>query len=260
MNTGKTYTLSDHEGNSGAYFRTIRELADAAVAEHGHLRVALEKVQRESDPGGLLKRLLRRGGAGGTLAGQLAEALTPFMEDVEGHLASLGIQERLDPTVSANVSQYHLYMVEIELANRLNGEAFRKAPWRMALLAHCLRDTRDHCRMEYGVIEAVCTHCDDSCYVNLGSVLLEKYGVEPYISVRMDHPGLFRELKAAHPRMGVLGVACVPELVFGMRLCAKLEIPAVGVPLDMNRCGRWFDECLDSSFSLDELERLVGDQ
>jgi hypothetical protein len=58
--------------------------------------------------------------------------------------------------------------------------------------------------------------------------------------------------------MGVLGIACVPELVMGMRLCESLNVPAVGVPLDANRCSRWLEECLETTYSLKELERLIS--
>ena len=57
--------------------------------------------------------------------------------------------------------------------------------------------------------------------------------------------------------MGVLGIACIPELVSGLRLCDRLGIPAVGVPLDANRCARWFGESLETTFNLEELERIL---
>jgi hypothetical protein len=86
---------------------------------------------------------------------------------------------------------------------------------------------------------------------------MERFGCHTYISVSMDHRRLFKRLKREHPDMGVLGIACVPELVAGLRLCEGIGIPAVGVPLDANRCSRWFGQCLETSFNLEELERLT---
>jgi len=73
----------------------------------------------------------------------------------------------------------------------------------------------------------------------------------------MDLERLFKEIKAEHHSVGALGIACVPELVAGMRLCIKLGIPAVGIPLDANRCARWMNKTSESSFNLRELEELI---
>jgi hypothetical protein len=73
----------------------------------------------------------------------------------------------------------------------------------------------------------------------------------------MDLDKLFKKIKAEHQSVGALGIACVPELVQGMRLCIKLDIPPVGIPLDANRCARWMKQCRESSFNLRELEKLV---
>jgi hypothetical protein len=59
-----------------------------------------------------------------------------------------------------------------------------------------------------------------------------------------------------HQTFGILGIACVPELVMGMRKCRKNGIPVVGIPLNANRCIRWFGEFHQNSVDLDELEKL----
>jgi hypothetical protein len=56
---------------------------------------------------------------------------------------------------------------------------------------------------------------------------------------------------------GVLGIACIPELTWGIRNCRKNNIPAIGIPLNANRCIRWFGEFFQNSIDLRELERLV---
>jgi hypothetical protein len=68
---------------------------------------------------------------------------------------------------------------------------------------------------------------------------------------------LFRELKDKEGGLGVMGIACVPELVRGMRMCAKLEIPVVGVPLNANRCARWMGEFHPTSVELDAVLALL---
>jgi hypothetical protein len=47
------------------------------------------------------------------------------------------------------------------------------------------------------------------------------------------------------------------ELTFGMRSCRSRGIPVMGIPLNANRCIRWFGEFFPNSVDLQELERLV---
>jgi len=148
-------------------------------------------------------------------------------------------------------------MLEIELVNRIYREDFKRAEYKFALIAHCLRDFRPGCRSEKGDIEAVCRRCTEDCFIRLGSVLLEKYGIKPYISVEMEQERLFKRLKQEHPSIGALGIACIPELAMGMRLCISTGIPPVGIPLNANRCARWMSEAHETSFNLEQLEELL---
>jgi hypothetical protein len=176
---------------------------------------------------------------------------------VKTHLRTLPLSQRFDKTLRTNEEQYRLYMLEIELVNRIHKDTFKHSEYKFALIAHCLRDFRPDCRSVSGDIESVCKGCTEDCFINLGSLLLKKYEIHPYISVTMDLEKLFKKLKEEHKSVGALGIACVPELVNGMRLCMKLGIPPVGIPLDANRCSRWMRECKESSFNLQELEELI---
>jgi hypothetical protein len=58
-------------------------------------------------------------------------------------------------------------------------------------------------------------------------------------------------------QLAILGIACIPELLWGMRKCRKYKIPVLGIPLNANRCKRWFGEFYENSINLKELEFLV---
>ena len=180
-----------------------------------------------------------------------------YTRKVADHLRSLPLTKRTDTTLTTTEEQYHLYMLEIELVNRIYRAEFKRAEYKFALLAHCLRDFRPECHSVKGDIEAVCQGCTEDCLIHLGSVLLEKYGIKPYISVEMDQERLFRRLKQEHPSIGALGIACIPELAMGMRLCLRTGIPPVGIPLNANRCARWMSEAHETSFNLEQLEELL---
>jgi hypothetical protein len=163
----------------------------------------------------------------------------------------------MDSTLTTTEEKYHLYMLEIELVNRIYKEEFKRSEYKFALIAHCLRDFRPDCRSLEGDFEALCRGCTEDCFIRLGSVLLEKYGIKPYISVEMDQERLFKRIKQEHPSIGALGIACIPELALGMRLCIRTGIPPVGIPLNANRCARWMAQAQETSFNLEQLEELL---
>lgn len=257
MISGRTYTLNETEGESTSYYRLVRELTDRLVERSHGVTDLRDRIRAASKWRGIPGVASRRKGQMRMVLQDLDRVLTPYLTEVEEHIRSLSLADRFDRTMRTNRDQYLLYMLEIELTNRINRKGFSGSPWRMALIAHCLKDFRKNCRAISEGLEEQCAHCDPGCYVNSGSELFKRYGIHPFISVSMDHRKLFKTLKARHPGMAVVGIACIPELVMGMRLCEGMAIPAVGVPLDANRCSRWLGECLETTYSLEELERLV---
>jgi hypothetical protein len=256
---GKTYSLFADEGESEGYFAEIKRLTDLFLQRCPDENRLLSLIQMAGKKPFLLglktsaaeRKTLR------FIRETLRQSLSLYTREVANHLQSLPLAKRMDDTLATTEEQYHLYMLEIELVNRIYKAEFQRARYKFALIAHCLRDFRPECRSEQGDIEAVCRGCTEDCLVHLGSVLLEKYGIKPYISVEMDQERLFKKLKAEHPSIGALGIACIPELAMGMRLCIRTGIPPVGIPLNANRCARWMAQAHETSFSLEQLEELL---
>ncbi|HEB02693.1 MAG TPA: DUF116 domain-containing protein [Nitrospirae bacterium] len=257
---GKTYTLCADDGGSEEYYEDVRKLLSEVLDKAPDEKKLLTSIRQMST-----KRILRGFSINPAykdiqkaVLSAISARLSPYTTNVAPHLKGLTIAERFDSIISTKEYQYHLYMLEIELTNRMYAEVFKKSTYRFALIAHCLRDFRPDCRAEPGEVEAICKSCTKECYIHLAGVLMKKYGIDPYISVEMDQEKLFRKLKSDHQSIGALGIACIPELVRGMRLCISLGIPAVGIPLDANRCSRWMDKARESTFSLKELESLLS--
>ena len=72
-----------------------------------------------------------------------------------------------------------------------------------------------------------------------------------------DMKGLAKNLTKEYRTLGVLGIACIPELTWGLRTCRKHNIPVFGLPLNANRCIRWFGEFFPNNVDLEELEKLL---
>jgi len=256
--SGKTYTLFGDDPSAAQYFSVIRAIAESLLALCPDQQVLLLHVQMA---GGMRCKKRSTCGRDDTLIAHirktLDEALHPYTRAVKEHLRSIPLSQRFDKTIRTPEEGYHLYMLEIELVNRTYRMAFRNSVYKFALFPHCLRDFRPRCSSVPGNIEYICKGCSEDCLIRLGSELLKKYEIHPYISITIDQEKLFRRLKAEHPDIGALGIACVPELAQGMRLCIKLGIPPVGIPLNASRCARWMKQACESSFSLEELAKLV---
>jgi hypothetical protein len=256
---GKTYSLFSEGDDSERYYAEIKRLADVFLQrgpDEKRLLGLIQKVGERPFPLGLKTT----GADRQTLQfvrETLKQSLSIYTQKVSNHLKTLPFAKRIDSTLATTEEKYHLYMLEIELVNRIYKEEFKRSEYKFALIAHCLRDFRPECRSVKGDIEAVCRGCTEDCFVRLGSVLLEKYGIKPYISVEMDQERLFGKLKQEHPSIGALGIACIPELAMGMRLCIRTGIPPVGIPLNANRCARWMSQAHETSFNLEQLEELL---
>lgn len=249
---GKTYNLFGESTRTEQYYVTVRNIVDTLLKEIPDEKVLMRQVKTLHK-----KRSRRKSESDLHIEKTLRESLSEYTERVKRHLKELPIGKRFDEVLNTREEQYHLYMLEIELVNRIYREEFRRSKYKFALIAHCLRDFREKCEAAPGDIEAVCRHCTKDCFINIGSVLLKKYGIEPYISIEMDQEKLFKNLKKKHPSIGALGIACVPELAQGMRLCIKLGIAPVGIPIDANRCARWMKKAHETTYSLMELEALL---
>jgi hypothetical protein len=137
---------------------------------------------------------------------------------------------------------------------------FLKADKKIALMPYCLQDFTVKCKSEKNGFDYQCKHCSPGCFQNSASEMLKIKNIEPYIWMEGDMKRLAEYTFKDNRTFGVLGIACIPELTWGIRNCRKNNIPVVGIPLNANRCIRWFGEFLQNSIDLRELERLIQTQ
>jgi len=164
---------------------------------------------------------------------------------------------KADRTLSMIEEQYHLAMLESELANRAYVSRFRRSTVKLAFLPHCLRDMSRDCKSAPDDHDSVCMGCSARCWINGISSLLRDHGVLPYIWLRSDLGALFRSVRKDGVDVAVLGIACVPELAWGIALCMRHQVPVIGLPLNANRCARWTGEFKTNSVDLEQLVTLL---
>lgn len=258
---GKTFSLFGATENPDGYYRAVADLADSCLVHEPDIHALISEVRRLGKRPRLARKLAaRESSSRGCFIVQSARTLlSPYTTAVHEHLRELPLLKQLDGVLSSTEEQYHLAMLEIELVNRAFGERFRTARRKLAFLPHCLRDLTADCKAAPRGIEYACRGCSACCNVNAVSALLRRNGIEPYIWMQANLKKLFHELKDDEGGLGVLGIACVPELVRGMRMCHRLDVPVVGVPLNANRCARWMGTFHPTSTDLEEVFRIVND-
>ena len=258
---GKTYSLFGKSDSTSGYYKTIRMLADKILDLNPDPRYLIESITKFSSKKKTLKRSLETKNSTNLLT-DILNFIHPYLkkytENTEEHLKTLSLSKIFDKRLGTTREQYHLYMLEIELTNRLFVSEFIKADKKIALMPYCLQDFSVKCKSGKNGFDFQCRHCSGKCYQNHASTTLKNHGIEPYIWMEGNMKQVAKYTLKERRSFGVLGIACVPELTFGMRDCRKNNIPVVGIPLNANRCVRWFGEFFPNSIDLVELERLLS--
>ena len=256
---GKTYSLFGRDLSTEPYYDRIRRLADDLLRIVPGEESLLALIRKAGGRKWLLDRMARREDRSilSSVLQFLRNALSPYTTNVRTHLKGLSIRSVTDRRLRTTEEQYHLHMLEIELVNRVHRDRFLRSDFRIALLPHCLRDFRRECRSALGDLDSVCAGCSETCFLHRVSAILREAGIHPYIWRNAELSTLFRRLEG-RGSFGVLGIACIPELAWGMRACMKRKVPVVGIPLDANRCMRWMGRFDETSVNLDRLSDLVN--
>src|SRR5665647_2857009 len=132
---GKTYSLFGQSDSTSGYYKTIRELADRVVTMHPDTLELLDELEGFSKRKKRLKDALKHKNDGDRMheiLNLIDPPLRKYTENTEQHLKELPLTKIWDRRLATSREQYHLYMLEVELTNRLLREEFRKAPGKIA--------------------------------------------------------------------------------------------------------------------------------
>ena len=261
---GKTYSLFGESTSTKPFYDTIFTLTNELLAWYpGNEEDLLKYIQSS----GRNRRNLSRVAGKPAIASELAyilnrahEDLSVYLRDVEQHIRSVPFHKHLnDRSILTTREQYYLYMIEFELINRINLSEFISTGFRIALLPYCLKENHIDCKATPDEIDYRCKTCLKTCYINRLGKILQENGINPYILSRGRVGKLLMKLNKEHGSVGVLGIACIVELIEGMRLCRKAKLPVIGIPLNANRCPRWLGTMHETNIDLEALQSLVAD-
>lgn len=260
---GKTYSLFGKDASTEPFYRKISALTDDILALLSIPEPqALEYIQALSKDKRRMKKTAGKPPEYSALAHMLHRidhVLVDYTPGVEQHLKTASYYKFItDKGLLSSREQYYLYMIEFELVNRIHRERFLGSNFRIALLPYCLKESQTDCKASPDEIDYLCRGCLKSCYINQISMLLREHEVNPYIWSRISLKSLFKKLIKINGSIAVLGIACMVELVQGMRLCMKAKLPVMGIPLNANRCARWMDGFYETTVDLSALEKILN--
>ncbi|MCW8803035.1 MAG: DUF116 domain-containing protein [Ignavibacteriaceae bacterium] len=258
---GKTYSLYNNHDATDYFFDDLSKVTDSILKITGSQTDLVNFLRKNSGNKRTLKKEIRVNPSK-TLLGDILrlteDLLSKYFTDIDSHLKNLTLAEKFESTLKTSREQYLLYMIEIEIVNRLNKENFNSSETKFALLPHCLHDLDKDCLSASDGTDYVCKSCSKNCSINSVSKLMKLRNIKAYIWREADLKKIFILARSSGENIGAFGVACIPELVNGLRLCAKYDVPAIGVPLDANRCVRWMGDFYPNSVNQKKIISLIN--
>lgn len=258
---GKTYSLYSGNDDTDEFYSGLSDFVDSFISQADSEEYLLYIIRKISNKKRQLKSEMKKVSSDSLVSKLLNECekrFSKYFTDIEFHLNNLSLSEKCDPVLTTSREQYLLYMIEIELVNRLYKAAFISSESKYAFLPHCLHDLDKDCLSASDGTDYVCKSCSKNCSINSVSKLMKYRNIKAYIWREADLKKIFMLARKSGQSIGVFGVACIPELVNGLRLCAKYDVPAIGVPLDANRCVRWMGDFYPNSVNEKKILSLLN--
>ena len=258
---GKTYSLYAGNTDTDEFYSVLTDLTDSLLLHSNSEEETISLIRKYSSKKRALKAEKKKAITDSIIAKILNESeakLSKYFTDIDSHLKNLTLAEKCDSTLTTSREQYLLYMLEIELVNRFNKERFNSAEAKYVFLPHCLHDLDKDCLSASDGTDYVCKSCSKNCSINSVSKLMKLRNIKAYIWREADLKKIFKLARSNGQSISVFGIACVPELVNGLRLCTNYDVPAIGVPLDVNRCVRWMGNFYPNSVNGKKILSLLN--
>jgi hypothetical protein len=181
---GKTYSLYGDQNTSDYFYSDLSEVTDFILKELNGEPDLIDYLRKKSGSKRTLKKESRIN-AGKTLIDNILhsieDSLSKYFTDIDAHLKNLTLAEKFESTLTTSREQYLLYMIEIELVNRLNKEKFNSSETRYAFLPHCLHDLDKECLSASDGTDYVCKGCSKNCSINSVNKLFKLRNIKAYI-------------------------------------------------------------------------------
>ncbi|MTI56284.1 DUF116 domain-containing protein [Geosporobacter ferrireducens] len=155
--------------------------------------------------------------------------------------------------------EYHLNMVGAEIMNRVFREDFLKTHKRILLLPICMTSPRYlKCQSEGFGKDFKCKACSKECMVNQLTKLEKGLNFRVMVVLHESSISAYnRKDTLFDSHTGVIGVACILNLISGGWMLKDMGIPAQCVPLDYCGCKKhWHDKGIPTCINFKKLQEI----
>lgn len=154
--------------------------------------------------------------------------------------------------------EYHLNMVGAEIMNRAFKKDFHKRPRKALLLPGCMKISQANCKARETNLGLRCSGCSKICKVDQLTKMGDKHGFEVYI-ISHESSAFSKSSKEDRDELGIIGVACVSNLIAGGWKSDSIGIPAQCVLLDYSSCkNHWDNEGFPTDINVNKLMQLFN--
>ena len=154
--------------------------------------------------------------------------------------------------------EYHLNMVGAEIMNKSLKNEFDNRPRKALLLPGCMRLSEENCKAKQTNLGLKCMSCLKQCNVKELTGIGYDYGFEVYI-VSHESSAFSKATKKDRDELGIIGVACVSNLIAGGWKSKSLNIPAQCVLLNKSSCkNHWHKTGIPTNINLNQLYKLFS--
>ncbi len=188
------------------------------------------------------------------------EALGRYTADVELFLSDVGQNHRWKEDIifcSRRRVEYHLSMVGAEIISRADRDAFLHTTRKEILVPKCMRSKPEgQCKAQKTKDGARCAGCAPGCKVNQLTRMGMKLGFGVLV---ISHESSAFAKRRENEDVGIVGVACINNLISGGFKAKDLGIPAQCILLDYCGCkNHWQKEGITTGINIDRLMQVLG--
>ncbi len=152
--------------------------------------------------------------------------------------------------------EYHLNMAGAEIMNRAYRNDFLMTSRKAILLPACMRHRLDSCKAKDVEGVLYCADCSSHCQVSAIKSLGDKYGYD--VLIVPHESSAFSNSKMKQGELGIIGIACITNLMSGGWKAKSLGIPAQCVLLDYCGCkNHWDEKGFSTAIDMEQLEGIM---
>lgn len=157
-------------------------------------------------------------------------------------------------------SEYFLNMFGAEIMNRQLRSGFEKTSYKAVLLPTCMRKkSDDECKAKSDGKERVCMQCDTNCNIGKVARSVTNTNTKVYLIPHSSGFSKFLAKWADQNETGLIGVACVLNLLTGGYEMKRLNISSQCVFLDYCGCKKhWNDKGVPTSINISQLNKVIN--